>query len=561
MIFLQANNDPNVVAERFLDGLQRGQYQLGLDKLKELDATVTMVLAFVRNRMNNHASINALPPELLALIFQYNLPPPDAYLQFDAKGTRVQVWNEVKSRITLTHVCRRWRAVALDLGCLWNLIDEGSSEATSAFLARANTAPLQAHITYAANRLVGVDLIPQSKNIRNLFLTISQNDRSTIPSGNPEFVFNAPNVECLSLTTKCSPYDDRRPLIDLHSPCELFSQGLPRLRRLMLRNMCWIPAAPYEQLTHLFITEGTSIPLVALLGFLGRCSALETLVLVDVYIASSSAVPHDHRVALPRLNRLTLGIGGALLSMRRVLQYVVLPPTATLRVMGSKAFHALSHLQPFPELAFTKGLDRLSVDFAPHAHADAGGRTGNAGTGGVVIRASGSPSEGGAGPGLLLDFPTYRGTAQEAESLEQLMRSLIPFERLVEVRYRVCRGQKPLHLLGEGCMPALRVFRLVDVTQAGSAEEEEAARKALVDGVAQCLRGCSGLEQLEIWNRLAAHLQEGVGDGWQCQQPTLLGEAFLREHRTDVRVRAETCAPSMKIAGTEVDWVERPYEW
>ena len=85
-----------------------------------------------------------------------------------------------------------------------------------------------------------------------------------------------------------------------------------------------------------------------------------------------------------------------------------------------------------------------------------------------MIRASGPSCGGGSGtgPGLLLDFPGYRGTAQEVESMEQLMRSLVPFERLADVRYRVCRDQKkPMHLLGGGGrLLALETFCLVDAT-------------------------------------------------------------------------------------------------
>ncbi|PIL25502.1 hypothetical protein GSI_13393 [Ganoderma sinense ZZ0214-1] len=587
MIFLQAKNDPNVVAQRFLDGLQHGQYKLGHETLKDLNSTVTLLLAFVRHQMNAHAPIHALPTELLQLVFAHTLAPPAAFLPFDPRGARADPRAEARRTLALTHVCRRWRHIALDTGALWTRIahahtpgngspagSEGSTNSDSAcaaaFFARSKAASLDVHAPFPASQFLRTALAPHAGRIRSLALTLPAEERSTIPtpsaSGDNSALalpFALPNLESLALTTECDPFDDRRPLLDLHAPCALFSPssgtpnedddeereddgGTPRLRRLLLRNMCWVPRAPLGQLTHLFLTEGTSVPLPALLSFLARCAALEVLVLADVYVDVAGSITPlppspENRVALPKLRRCTLGIGGALLNMRRVLTHVAFPPDVTLRVSGSKAFHALSHLAPFPDLAFAQVLDTLSVDFAPHGKPGAG----------IVIRASGpSPSPTGdkvngdaerRGPGLLLEFPTYRGTPAECVLMRGLMRALVPLARLVDVRYRVCPHQKePLHVLGgdDVSLDALKTFRLVEGTCAH--QDRDHGGEVLGEAVRKVLGRCPGLEEVEVWAE---------------------DSAALREHIGNVAVCRGSSSPPMEIAGTDIDWAESPFEW
>ncbi|KAI1791743.1 hypothetical protein LXA43DRAFT_1137586 [Ganoderma leucocontextum] len=596
MIFLHAKNDPNVVAQRFLDGLQHGQYKLGHETLKDLNATVTVLLAFVRNQMNTHAPIHALPTELLQLIFFHTLSPPNAFLPFDARGARADVRAETQRTLALTHVCRRWRNVALDTGALWTRVDAHApgSPCAAAFLARSKAAALRVHAPFPASPFLRTTLASHAARLHSLTLTLPAEERSTVPSASgddtaPALPFAAPNLELLVLTTECDPFDDRRPLLDLHAPSPLFllgpAGGTPRLRRLLLRNMCWVPLVPLERLTHLFLTEGTSVPLPALLSFLGRCAALEVLVLADVYVdvaaAGGAHAPPPDQVALPRLRRCTLGIGGALLNMRRVLAHVVFPEDATVRVIGGRAFHALSHLQPFPDLAFARGLDTLSVDFAPHCAGGgsgggcAGRSGGGGGGGGVVIRAAGSGT--GRQPGLLLDFPTYRGTPAECELMRGLMRSLVPLERLVDVRYRVCAHQKePMHVLGgeDVSLSALKRFRLVEggCTHQGGTGTGTGTREAFGDAVRKALGRCPSLEEVGVWSEDSELPSRLAVDGRALSRMVVYrsggqltlrdeDEVAFRERAADVDVCRSSCTPSMKIPGTDIDWVDSPYEW
>ena len=226
-------------------------------QLKDLNGTVTLLLAFVRHQMNAHAPIHALPTELLQLVFFHTLAPPNAFLPFDARGAKADVRAEARRTLALTHVCRRWRHVALDTAALWTRINAGgdthapgmpmpagsapnpnsnsdSADCAAAFLARSKAASLHVHAPFPASPFLRTALAPHAARIRSLALTLPAEERSTIPLASASGEINAlalpfalPNLESLALTTECDPFDDRRPLLDLHAPCTLFSPSQP----------------------------------------------------------------------------------------------------------------------------------------------------------------------------------------------------------------------------------------------------------------------------------------------------------------------------------------------
>ena len=170
-----------------------------------------------------------------------------------------------------------------------------------------------------------------------------------------------------------------------------------------------------------------------------------------------------------------------------------------------------------------------------------------------------------------------------------LMRALVPLERLVEVRYRVCRHQKePMHVLGLGgedvSLDALKRFTLVD---AGCAHQDragtqtEGAGEAFGEAVRGVLGRAPGLEEVEVWSedgglparlvrdddlpvpasatalsRMVVHRSGGLLRDEDAA-------AALRDRVADVAVCRGSCSctPSMEIPGTDIDWVDSPFEW
>ena len=515
-----------------------------------MEEAASGILVFARSSINNYASINVLPAEVLGIIFQHALPSEGRGLSFSGYE-EPRMAEELRSRIVLTHVCQRWRHIALKTASFWTVVDEVSHDSSSSFLARSGDMPLQVYVKQTLCRHVGRMLIPHGARIRDLYLSIPKECRSIIPSTTPEFPFDPRNLERLAIVTEARPFDEGRPSIDLDMSPVLFPGPTPRLKMLILRNMCWLPVIPYGNLTHLHITHGTPISLVTLLIFLGRCTALEELVLVDIYIASSTAVPLDHAINLPHLRMLVLGINQSHLSMRRLLQYLLLPATATLRVNGLYAFRALSDLRPFPKLSFTAGFDTLSIDHT---------------SGRFVVRACGPSSA------LLLDFKEYPIASHDHAIY--LMKSIIPFDNVVDLRYRTHTGPARLamHLLADAYMPALRKFTFVDGGDVSVGSEPlPERREAYVHAISQAMGRSPNLTELHLWSADPAF---PLRLGLRTSAPSLRTLVFhfcgtgdaaadtdaLHKQAEETRVcTSPLCEAPLAIPG--VDPVHNFYEW
>ncbi|KAI0051988.1 hypothetical protein FA95DRAFT_1451575, partial [Auriscalpium vulgare] len=109
--------------------------------LLERDAALAARLLPGRQQHNNCLTIVRLPPEILTIIFMH-VSPPEVRCDW---ADRVWVDESLADIgwIAITHVCRRWRQVAIGYPLLWTNIDFSYGRAwTQAFLSRARSAPL-----------------------------------------------------------------------------------------------------------------------------------------------------------------------------------------------------------------------------------------------------------------------------------------------------------------------------------------------------------------------------------------------------------------------------------
>ncbi|KAI0351560.1 hypothetical protein OH77DRAFT_1506502 [Trametes cingulata] len=402
--------------------------------LQNLEHTLATTLSLVRSTINNHRPVHKLPAEVLAIIFDYTLPSINGgFRHSGAKESDMR--EERRTRVTISHVCRRWRAVALETASFWTLVDASQPRSWPlACLERSGDMPLHVFLRYPLDSLTDLPLTSHGGRIRDLFLEFPRDRRALVPTELPAFIPAVPNLECLAIATRCQTFEEGRPMVDLDLSPPLFPEPPLRLRMLILKNLCWYPSIPYEQLTHLHISQGTPVDLHALLTLLRRCTALEKLVLADIYLANSRNIPDDDVAELPRLRLLTLGINQSRLSMRRLLRTLILPPTVTVRISGSEAARALGDLSPFPVLPFTATFDALSVDRSAE---------------GLVIQAAGPSS------GLLLDFG--KGYASMLVSvLQHVLPSLVPFDNIKRLNIRGDRWDLALQLLSD--MPSLDIW-------------------------------------------------------------------------------------------------------
>ncbi|KAI0045419.1 hypothetical protein FA95DRAFT_125414 [Auriscalpium vulgare] len=108
------------------------------DHYSETEHALIAAIALLRTQSNELAPVSRLPPEILSLVFaslSYTQPPRQLHRCKDP--TQKSFW------VVVTHVCRRWRQVALEQRCLWARIQIPMGKAWArAFLERAGSLPL-----------------------------------------------------------------------------------------------------------------------------------------------------------------------------------------------------------------------------------------------------------------------------------------------------------------------------------------------------------------------------------------------------------------------------------
>jgi hypothetical protein len=246
---------------------------------QELHEAEQLVLR-LRSKRNTLAPVCRLPTDILCQIFyEIALPPPhdhctSALCHHDDHDMLAQYkW------ITITHVCRRFRHVAIAYPILWTCLPLYSTPLHRTFLKRSKGAPgLCLHMQQDTRRA--------SRLIRNVNFTIKTfmhrvGILNIIASAEDleEFFSRtksaAPNLEELSLTNTSSEDEP------LNLPVTLFAGQAPRLRTMQLNNIFINgPSALHiSGLTKLKICYAEHFPMICVLGILSANPNLEVLIL------------------------------------------------------------------------------------------------------------------------------------------------------------------------------------------------------------------------------------------------------------------------------------------
>ncbi|KAK7044156.1 hypothetical protein VNI00_007876 [Paramarasmius palmivorus] len=258
--------------------------------------------------------ISRVPSELLCEIFTQFIPrrPEDNF------------------RLTLTHVCRLWRTVAIGLQSLWTFPDFRTPELAREMLIRSGRAPLHIQFLHTHFRLApGMDL-EQYKLAQMDILSQALSDSFRLESVH----LDVPSVWLRSvLTTLIQP----APL--LHSlnlgsdrcviPLNFLSDDAPRLTRLIIDG-CEFPynSPLLRNLTSLKLSGGYETTFEERLHeALRLMPALEYLGLAEV----ECDTPDEEVIAtLPRLRQLDLE--GTQLSCSSILNHISFPATASVQI-------------------------------------------------------------------------------------------------------------------------------------------------------------------------------------------------------------------------------------
>jgi hypothetical protein len=288
---------------------------------KGIDAAMLLARALLTHR-NTLAPVSVLPPEVLARIF---------HLAALAESSQPEMGS--LRWISVTHVCRHWRQVALDDSSLWARISGSTANTTwiSETLARARNAPLTidlfetqdaetlsmftAHFAHTHEfRLRGLVTPHCDDNIREI---CSQ---------------EAPALEHFELGA-----DIDSPITFFRAP--FFNGMAPKLRTFTLSQI-HVPWSfiPRGQLTQLKITlfeagepiaDGPSFgDSESLVDLLVNCPVLEILVLESCLPQSITRPSHVREIHLPHLSHLSLL--GSSSRVANLLEILKLPPSTTL---------------------------------------------------------------------------------------------------------------------------------------------------------------------------------------------------------------------------------------
>jgi len=265
----------------------------------QLDATIRKELLstimFLVEGPNARVLVNhKLPPEILTVIFNYVRLQPR---KWDTPGT--SIWEHLAVRIDwlvrASHVCRHWRAIIVDTPALWDRIDDPQIRLDQVLIPaqRARIMPLTLSMRGEPTRPMNV-LLQSNRPIREI-----RYDGITIKLSHKYLQQPAYLLESLSLTGtpgKTTTGHARRPsggyLV------QVFRGHTPRLRRLSLDSLNWIPTLQTSTLTHLYLADcfGRNL-LQRILSLLSESPSLTDLVLAD----RSDVL---HRVEDPQRNAL-----------------------------------------------------------------------------------------------------------------------------------------------------------------------------------------------------------------------------------------------------------------
>ncbi|KAI0045683.1 hypothetical protein FA95DRAFT_94404 [Auriscalpium vulgare] len=260
----------------------------------EREEAMRAALLAVRQQHNSRLTAACLLPEILAIIFSY----------VSRSFLKKRVWDDefaVDLRwLAVTHVCQRWRQVAIECPLLWTEIDFSYGHRwTEVFLARSRTAPLT----------ISSILPLTAAGQKNIAQNIGRTCALTVKSSHQVLAL----VEPATLLHK----------LELHSaeplPDDLFSKCAPVLREMQLVT----PSPPWKSplltnLTHLTMRSSVGHhpyvcpPLDQVFDVLAKMHALEALQL-ELAMTSADLLRHgtshsaSHRiVSLASIRRLRL---------------------------------------------------------------------------------------------------------------------------------------------------------------------------------------------------------------------------------------------------------------
>ncbi|VDB93469.1 unnamed protein product [Peniophora sp. CBMAI 1063] len=223
-----------------------------------------------------------LPPELLTDIFAALITLLAE--EHDSRGVDITSPLQPLDWISITHVCRRWHAVALESPTLWTQLVPSTKQPWDIFLERSKNAPLSVecsfkHLSTETKSARIASVLTHQHRLRELRIGgLSLDDFDLLKTGLTQRL-----IQLTVLSIHCAaPVGKPLPIL----PLDFISKALPRLRELRLVGVDFprdtgstsLTKFDYQSASRSHSADNSSIASVAgILGTLGQMPALRAL--------------------------------------------------------------------------------------------------------------------------------------------------------------------------------------------------------------------------------------------------------------------------------------------
>ncbi|PCH37693.1 hypothetical protein WOLCODRAFT_160971 [Wolfiporia cocos MD-104 SS10] len=288
-----------------------------------------------RSEKKSALHVNQLPPEILAVVFQL-VPGWWEICHPDLGEDSVAELPRTRELIPVTHVCRRWREVALGAPTLWSsvILDcRGCylQDFEDCIFQRSLMAPLRVLIADCPHDPW------ENSHYHRFFQTFGHRLEELhlyycrISMSSWLARLNAPELKTLTLIR--DPVDEKEMDVAIS-----FEGDVSSLQHLWLRSTGWIPSIHLPNLTFVCFHDciGTGVKL-DVLSVLSSCPNLVDLALwtsVDLDDDLPRQGANAKKVSLPHLRRLTLK-GFVDIADSPILSSIIVPLTASVRLVVS----------------------------------------------------------------------------------------------------------------------------------------------------------------------------------------------------------------------------------
>ncbi|KAI8971147.1 hypothetical protein BD414DRAFT_531780 [Trametes punicea] len=348
-----------------VEELSQQRFSMSVEELHIVKRALHSTMALFCEASNAYSCISKLPPEILIRIFSM---VPDT---LPSSGTWGSSARRTYDLVPLTHVCRRWRAIALHASSLWTTICETTytHNASKAFWARARQSPLTIYVDrpYPTEALTAL-LATDGEAIAELNLH-GLEDLSPTRIVSELLAFPAPCLERVVVHSQSMRGDPIDSAVDSNHLVQLWRGVAPELKSIEFHDVPFLPANEFGKLRYLTLSyDNCSVDwtLGDLLHFISNTPALEGIHLrglpADLHLrAPLEASP----VSLPCLKTMELGdcrgYSSPIPLLHLLLSHIVGPTDAFVRIYGVEAYRLSSPLSLWP---ITEDWSKLDIEMS-----------------------------------------------------------------------------------------------------------------------------------------------------------------------------------------------------